>query len=337
MPPASVVRQRARSPAGSRAKASTSTSGRRSRRSRPSTASLEVRAGTVRAQGDGRRDGRRRGAARRARGRRRTRARRRCRASGRLDAHDTTTVCTPPATSRSPRTRAAGGPCASSIGAMRSARARSRAAAPPASEARWDAVPGFWSTIGDHTLKYAAWGDGFDAVPVRAPRRRRIHGVVRPRREDRRRAHARGRRGLRTRQLADRRGSAVALASIVVIPARDEEHQIAGCVAALGAQTVPRDQFEVIVVLDACSDRTADVAARRREQVLAPALAARRARHGRGRSATGRHGCGRRAAARRTDSTTDCGVHGRRLAAGARTGSRANSRTSAPVRVRSPD
>jgi len=29
-------------------------------------------------------------------------------------------------------------------------------------EARWDAVPGFWSTIGDHVLKYAAWGDGFD-------------------------------------------------------------------------------------------------------------------------------------------------------------------------------
>ncbi len=26
----------------------------------------------------------------------------------------------------------------------------------------WDAVPGFWSTIGDHTIKYAAWGDGFD-------------------------------------------------------------------------------------------------------------------------------------------------------------------------------
>src|ERR1700733_7925803 len=53
----------------------------------------------------------------------------------------------------------------------------------------------------------------------------------------------------------------MALASIVVIPARDEEDQIAGCVAALGAQTAPRDQFEVIVVLDACSDRTADVAA----------------------------------------------------------------------------
>ena len=30
-------------------------------------------------------------------------------------------------------------------------------------DAVWDAVPGFWSTIGDHVLKYAAWGDGFDA------------------------------------------------------------------------------------------------------------------------------------------------------------------------------
>jgi NADPH-dependent 2,4-dienoyl-CoA reductase/sulfur reductase-like enzyme len=26
----------------------------------------------------------------------------------------------------------------------------------------WDDVPGFWSTIGSRTLKYAAWGDGFD-------------------------------------------------------------------------------------------------------------------------------------------------------------------------------
>ncbi|WP_129360705.1 MULTISPECIES: NAD(P)/FAD-dependent oxidoreductase [Micrococcaceae] len=25
----------------------------------------------------------------------------------------------------------------------------------------WDAVPGFWSVIGGHTLKYAAWGDGY--------------------------------------------------------------------------------------------------------------------------------------------------------------------------------
>jgi 3-phenylpropionate/trans-cinnamate dioxygenase ferredoxin reductase component len=30
--------------------------------------------------------------------------------------------------------------------------------------ASWHDVPGFWSTIGRHTLKYAAWGDGFDDV-----------------------------------------------------------------------------------------------------------------------------------------------------------------------------
>jgi len=29
-------------------------------------------------------------------------------------------------------------------------------------EATWDMAPGFWSTIGDKTLKYAAWGDGWD-------------------------------------------------------------------------------------------------------------------------------------------------------------------------------
>ena len=30
--------------------------------------------------------------------------------------------------------------------------------------AAWDAVPGFWSTIGSHTVKHAAWGDGWDEV-----------------------------------------------------------------------------------------------------------------------------------------------------------------------------
>jgi NADPH-dependent 2,4-dienoyl-CoA reductase/sulfur reductase-like enzyme len=29
-------------------------------------------------------------------------------------------------------------------------------------QAHWDEVPGFWSTIGKRTLKYAAWGDGYD-------------------------------------------------------------------------------------------------------------------------------------------------------------------------------
>lgn len=31
----------------------------------------------------------------------------------------------------------------------------------------WDGVPGFWTTIGDVTLKYHAWGDGFDSCSVR--------------------------------------------------------------------------------------------------------------------------------------------------------------------------
>jgi 3-phenylpropionate/trans-cinnamate dioxygenase ferredoxin reductase subunit len=29
-------------------------------------------------------------------------------------------------------------------------------------ETGWDSVPGFWSTIGTRTLKYTAWGDGYD-------------------------------------------------------------------------------------------------------------------------------------------------------------------------------
>jgi 3-phenylpropionate/trans-cinnamate dioxygenase ferredoxin reductase component len=29
-------------------------------------------------------------------------------------------------------------------------------------EAGWDSVPGFWSTIGTDTLKYTAWGDGYE-------------------------------------------------------------------------------------------------------------------------------------------------------------------------------
>jgi glucosyl-3-phosphoglycerate synthase len=50
------------------------------------------------------------------------------------------------------------------------------------------------------------------------------------------------------------------LASIVVIPARDEERQIAACLTALAAQTVPREAFETILVADACVDATAHVA-----------------------------------------------------------------------------
>ncbi len=31
---------------------------------------------------------------------------------------------------------------------------------------RWSDPPGFWSEIGDHTLKYSAWGDGFEETRV---------------------------------------------------------------------------------------------------------------------------------------------------------------------------
>jgi 3-phenylpropionate/trans-cinnamate dioxygenase ferredoxin reductase component len=30
-------------------------------------------------------------------------------------------------------------------------------------EAKWDGVPGFWTTIGDSDVKYHAWGDGYDS------------------------------------------------------------------------------------------------------------------------------------------------------------------------------
>ncbi|HEX4011903.1 MAG TPA: NAD(P)/FAD-dependent oxidoreductase [Solirubrobacteraceae bacterium] len=33
-------------------------------------------------------------------------------------------------------------------------------------DAGWDEVPGFWSTIGTRTIKYAAWGDGFDTTSL---------------------------------------------------------------------------------------------------------------------------------------------------------------------------
>lgn len=33
---------------------------------------------------------------------------------------------------------------------------------------RWDTVPGFWSTIGERTVKLAAWGDGWDGVRLDA-------------------------------------------------------------------------------------------------------------------------------------------------------------------------
>jgi glucosyl-3-phosphoglycerate synthase len=57
----------------------------------------------------------------------------------------------------------------------------------------------------------------------------------------------------------------VELAVVVVIPARDEQHHLAGCLEALAAQTVAPGSFETVVVLDGCSDETDRVARRAAE------------------------------------------------------------------------
>jgi glucosyl-3-phosphoglycerate synthase len=54
----------------------------------------------------------------------------------------------------------------------------------------------------------------------------------------------------------------MALSAVVVIPARDEEARISACLSALAAQTLPRDAFETIVVIDACADSTGAAASR---------------------------------------------------------------------------
>ena len=49
------------------------------------------------------------------------------------------------------------------------------------------------------------------------------------------------------------------LRACVVVPARDEEDLIGACIAALAHQTgVARDAYEVILVLDRCTDATAE-------------------------------------------------------------------------------
>jgi glucosyl-3-phosphoglycerate synthase len=54
----------------------------------------------------------------------------------------------------------------------------------------------------------------------------------------------------------------MAVAAIVVIPARNEEDHLAGCLEALAGQTVSPASFEVIMVLDGCTDDTGRVAVR---------------------------------------------------------------------------
>jgi glycosyltransferase involved in cell wall biosynthesis len=62
------------------------------------------------------------------------------------------------------------------------------------------------------------------------------------------------------------------LRAVVVVPARDEETYIGRCLAALGAQEGPApDAYAIVVVLDHCTDGTADAAAAAAAS-LAPAV-----------------------------------------------------------------
>jgi cellulose synthase/poly-beta-1,6-N-acetylglucosamine synthase-like glycosyltransferase len=54
----------------------------------------------------------------------------------------------------------------------------------------------------------------------------------------------------------------------VLVPAHDEALLIGACVAALNAQTIARDRFEVVVVADNCTDDTARIAAAAGARVL---------------------------------------------------------------------
>jgi cellulose synthase/poly-beta-1,6-N-acetylglucosamine synthase-like glycosyltransferase len=54
--------------------------------------------------------------------------------------------------------------------------------------------------------------------------------------------------------------SGVAARFVVIVPAHDEERDIASALASLKAQTYPPGRFVVAVIADNCSDRTAEVA-----------------------------------------------------------------------------
>jgi glycosyltransferase involved in cell wall biosynthesis len=57
--------------------------------------------------------------------------------------------------------------------------------------------------------------------------------------------------------------------AVVVVPARDEEARIGACLEALAAQVeVGPEEFEVVVVLDACEDGTADAVETARARIL---------------------------------------------------------------------
>ena len=47
------------------------------------------------------------------------------------------------------------------------------------------------------------------------------------------------------------------LQACVIVPARDEEELIGACIAALASQVgVPKSAYEVLLILDRCTDKT---------------------------------------------------------------------------------
>ena len=278
--------------------------------------------------GQGRRDGDRSGAARRAGGGGGPRARGWCRARGRRDAHRAAGLVRR-RRRRARRERSRRAPVAGRALGRRARpgrgrgperrRGRTHSGTPSPGSGRRSATtrsstrPG---ETGSSQSRLEQHGGG--AFTAWYGRERKIVGVL---------AHGADEDYERGRD-TDRRGGTVALASIVVVPARDEEEQIAGCMAALGAQTVPREQFEVIVVLDACADRTGGCRRERRARALAPALAPRGPRGGRGRGPASGHGRRRGPPARRRGSRTAWSRARMPTPGLLRIGSRDNSRTS---------
>ena len=249
--------------------------------------------------------------------RRRSRRRRRRAASTRRCAARTP-PCWPSATSPRPRTPAPAGACASSTGATRSPTARSRAARSRASGPSGRPRPGFWTTIGDHTLKHSAWGDGFDEARVEADGRRPSRRAL-PAATARRSASSPWATTTPTRprsgvwRTGDERAASGGLRARA---RRGGAHRAPACARWPRSAGVARDAYEVLLVLDGCTDATRERAAGGRRR---PAPARRRAPAARRRGgATAGHGPRLRAPAARRRARRPRRHHRRRLRGRAR-------------------
>ena len=139
-------------------------------------------------------------------------------------------------------------------------------------EASWTMAPGFWSTIGDKTLKYWAWGTGGTRSASWTRARSSPSGTAggyfgrclpTARTRTTKKAATSSNRGplrLVTLPLPN-----PALRVCVVVPARNEEELIGSCLRSLAEQVgVSYEEYEVLLVLDDCTStemRARDVAA----------------------------------------------------------------------------